>query len=117
MQRKRLGKALGILLLIVSLSVLGSVGEGHGADSSSPPLFDGMMDLPYKSFEIGNMVVYFYQRMIDEAYVEGDYVVYQFDKDSGQLLKEIIKWREGLPSRLPEDLFPEGIEESRKKAG
>jgi len=117
MQKKKLGKVLETLLLIVSLSIIGSAGEGYGADPPTPPPFDKMMDLSYESFEIGDMIVYFHQRMIDDAYVEGDYVVYQFDKDSGRLLKEIINWREDLPEELPASLSsPEMIEESRKSA-
>ena len=75
-----------------------------------------MTDLSYESFQIGDMIVYFHQRMIGDAYVEGDFIVYQFDKESCRLLKEIKNWREDLPSKLPESLSPENIEDSRKRA-
>ena len=36
-------------------------------------------DKEFKKLEIGDMDVYWHQRMIDDAVVEGDFIVYQFD--------------------------------------
>jgi len=47
-------------------------------------------DLLFKRMEIGNMIVYGHQRKIDDAIVEGDSIVYQFDKDTKELKKKII---------------------------
>ncbi len=47
------------------------------------------------------MIVYFHQRMIGDAIVEKDFIVYQFDKYTGDLLERKSHWREGLPDSLP----------------
>ena len=60
---------------------------------------DGGMD--FEEIEIGDMQVYFHQRTISEATVEKDYIVYQFDKDTGELLARKCRWREDLSDRLP----------------
>ncbi len=51
--------------------------------------------------EVGDMIVYRHQRMIDGAKVEKDRIVYQFDKDTKELKKKIIHWRDDLPEHLP----------------
>lgn len=65
--------------------------------------------------KIGNKIVYFHQRMIDEAIVEKDFIVYQFDRYSRELIEKIIQWRSGLPdyvvpriSRETAELMAEG---------
>jgi len=55
----------------------------------------------FKKIEIGNKTVYFYQRMIDDAIVEKDFKVYQFDKHNGKFLNKTIKWRDDLPEHSP----------------
>ncbi len=48
-----------------------------------------------------DMAVLFHQRMLDGAIVEKDYVVYQFDRLTGELLARKSHWRDDLPSSLP----------------
>jgi hypothetical protein len=48
-----------------------------------------------------DLAVLFHQRMLDGAIVEKDYVVYQFDRHTGELLARKSHWRDDLPSRLP----------------
>jgi hypothetical protein len=57
-------------------------------------------DREFKKVEIGDMIVFFHQRMIDEATVEGDYVVYQFDGETGELLNQRIHWRSDLAEHV-----------------
>jgi len=47
--------------------------------------------------QIGDKIVYFHQRMINEAIVEKDFIVYQFDKYTKELIEKIVHWRSGLP--------------------
>jgi len=54
----------------------------------------------FKRFEIGNKIVYFHQRMIDNAIVEKDFIVYQFDTATGILLKKKVQWRDDLPEHI-----------------
>ncbi len=54
----------------------------------------------FEEIEIGEMVVFWHQRMIDGAIVEKDQIVYQFDKSSGQLVDKKVIWREGLPEHI-----------------
>jgi|GEM_PF-3608379 len=46
---------------------------------------------------IGELRVEFHQRMIDEAIVEEDYIVRQYDGYTGELVKEMSHWRADLP--------------------
>ncbi len=56
----------------------------------------------FQEYEIGDKVVYFYQRMLDGAIVEKDFISYQFDSKTGTLLAKKQHWREDLPGHLPE---------------
>ncbi|MBU0899107.1 MAG: hypothetical protein KJ613_04805, partial [Nanoarchaeota archaeon] len=55
----------------------------------------------FNRIEIGNLIVYWYQRMVGDAYVEKNQIVYQFDKDTKKLVKKIVRWRDDLPEQLP----------------
>ncbi|MBN2561412.1 MAG: hypothetical protein JXQ75_10830 [Phycisphaerae bacterium] len=59
----------------------------------------------FEEVETAHMLVYFHQRMIGEATVEKDYIVYQFDNDTGELLARKSHWRDGLPATLPQTLL------------
>ena len=54
-------------------------------------------DKHFERIEIGDTIVYWHQRMIDYAKVEGDFINYQFDKDTKEFKKKIIHWRDDLP--------------------
>ncbi|MCK4302723.1 MAG: VCBS repeat-containing protein [Candidatus Eisenbacteria sp.] len=76
---------------------------------------DGSRD--FREVEIGDdLIVYYHQRMIDNAVVERDYIVYQFDKQSGELLARKAHWRDDLPEHLSTFLLP-GIEAESMVAG
>jgi len=66
---------------------------------------------------IGDTIVYRHQRMIDDAIVEGDRIVYQFDKDTKELKKKIIHWRDDLPEHLPPVISKEEAELIAKTEG
>jgi hypothetical protein len=51
--------------------------------------------------EIGDRLVYFHQRMLGDATVQGDFIVYQYDLETGQLIERIEYWRDDLPVDLP----------------
>jgi hypothetical protein len=57
-------------------------------------------DKEFEEIEIGEMVVFWHQRMIDGAIVEKNQIVYQFDKNSGQLLEKKVSWRDDLPEHI-----------------
>ncbi len=58
-------------------------------------------DKQFERIELGNTIAYGHKRKIDNATVEGDRIVYQFDKDTKELKKKIIHWRDDLPEHLP----------------
>ncbi len=64
----------------------------------------------FERIEIGDVIVYFHQRMIDEAIVEKDFIVYQFDKDTEELLKKKIHWRGDLPEHAMPEIAKEEAE-------
>jgi len=67
----------------------------------------------FKEFEIGDMIVFFCQREIDEAIVEKDFTVYSFDKNSGELLAKESHWRNDLPEYLPQHVITKEQAESK----
>ena len=72
----------------------------------SLPMYDNPLkryETDYERFEeieIGDRIVYFYQRNMGEAIVEKDFIVYQFDKDNEELLAKKTHWRDDLPRDL-----------------
>ncbi|MDD1708028.1 MAG: HYR domain-containing protein [Methanoregulaceae archaeon] len=61
-------------------------------------------DKEFKKLEIGDMDVYWQQRMVDDAVVEGDFIVYQFDKNTEKLLKKEKHWRDDLPEHITPEI-------------
>jgi hypothetical protein len=55
----------------------------------------------FKELEIGEKIVYWYQRKIGEAIVEKDQIVYQFDKKNRELVDVKVHWRDDVPAVLP----------------
>jgi hypothetical protein len=57
-------------------------------------------DRIYTKLQIDTVVSYFHQRMIGEAIVERDFIRYQFNVTTEQVIEDSIHWREGLPDRV-----------------
>ena len=51
-------------------------------------------------YDFEDVIVYFHQRMIDAAIVEGDYIIYQFDRNTKELIQKRTHWRSGLPDHV-----------------
>ena len=59
----------------------------------------------FKLLEIDGKTVYYYQRMIEGAFVENDFKSYQFDS-KGNFLKKEVHWRDDLEEYyLPENII------------
>ena len=54
----------------------------------------------FKGYEIGDKIVYFHQRMLNGAIVEKDFINYQFDRDTEELLDKKVHWRKDLPEHV-----------------
>jgi hypothetical protein len=114
-----------VALIAVSLPVVAATGNGD-TSSMKPPSGDplnenqgaagihvlnsessriiseyGLGEEEFEEVEIGDLTVYWHQRMIGDAIVEGDSIVLQFDKNTGELLKERIHWRGDLTEYPP----------------
>ena len=74
-------------------------------------------DLLFKRDVTDDKIIYWHLRMIDGAIVEGDRIVYQFDKDTKKLIKKIVDWRDDLPEYLPPVISKEEAESIAKSAG
>ena len=57
-------------------------------------------NMKFEKLEIGDRIVYWHQRTIDGAIVEGDFISLQFDKTTKKLLKREVHWRDNLPKHL-----------------
>ena len=88
----RIGLMLVISLVIASIGVAGSIDDLLGQ-------YEGG-DKDFERVEIGDKIVYYHQRMIDNAIVEKDFIVYQFDKNTKELLDKKVYWRSGLPEHV-----------------
>ncbi len=58
-------------------------------------------DKEFEKREGIDTIVYWHQRMIDEAIVGGDYIRYEFDKNTKELIEKDVHWRDDLPEHLP----------------
>lgn len=73
-------------------------------------------DREFTEVEIGDrFIVYYHPRMIGEATIEKDLIVYRFDAGTGELLEKKTHWREDLPDELPPSLL--GAEEAEALVG
>ena len=64
----------------------------------------------FKGVQISDKIVYFYQRKIEEAVVQRDFIVYHFDRLTKELLDIKYHWREDLPETLPKVISKERAE-------
>jgi hypothetical protein len=67
-------------------------------------------DKEFRKRESTDKIIYWHQRMIDEAFVEFDYVRYVFDKNAGELVEKDVHWRDDLPEHLPPIISKEEAE-------
>lgn len=54
----------------------------------------------FSKVNTGDRTVFYYQRMIDNAVVEKDFINYQFDQKTGNLINKSGNWRTDLPEHL-----------------
>jgi hypothetical protein len=94
--------SVGMALAIVTLGATANVPavpielfEAYGDD-----------DKEFEEVEIGHMRVYFHQREIEGAIVEKDYIVYQLDERTGELLARKSHWREDVSGFTSGELIP-----------
>lgn len=66
-------------------------------------------DTEYKKLEIADAIVYWHNRMIGEARVQGDRIRYEFDKDTKELREQDKTWRDDLPECLPDIISEEEV--------
>ena len=94
-------KKLTVTVLLALLAAIGlSSSIRAGTVTGSLDTLLGKHERSDKAFirmQIGNTVSYFHQRTIGEAIVEKDFIRYQFDVTTGELIEKKIRWREGLP--------------------
>lgn len=96
LSKKRISVVLSLIILILSFSNVAQAThrwnllEGYVANPSE-----------FRELEIGKKIVYWYQRMIGEALVEFDFILFHFDRETHELLDVKGHWREDLPPVLP----------------
>ena len=97
-------KTLIITILIAFLTAMGLSSPIRAATviASQDTLLEKYekSDKAFIKLQIENTVSYFHQRTIGEAIVEKDFIRYQFDTNTGELIEKKIKWREDLPDRI-----------------
>jgi len=104
---------LGKLRAFVLVLVVGVLAAG-AADALAQNLLGGLEPPTrhFDEFEIAGRVVYFHQRAIDGVTVESDYINYQFDANTKELLAKKIHWRDDLPEHLPQASIARQIAEA-----
>jgi hypothetical protein len=97
------------VVLAILITGLGSVVTGGFDDDPLLGKYE-TGDKEFERYEIGSKIVYFHQRMIGDAIVDGDFIRYQFDKHTEELLDKEIHWRVDLPESLPAVISKEAAE-------
>jgi hypothetical protein len=88
------------LLIVVGSDEWGvKAGSEMLMDSEKVGEISGKM-IEFARVEIADRIVYSHQRRIDDAIVEGDYIVYQFDKNTTELIDKRMHWRSDLPEHV-----------------
>jgi len=67
-------------------------------------------DRVYSKLQIDTVVSFFYQRMIGEAIVEKDFIRYQFNVNTEELIEDSTQWRAGLPENVEPFITMEQVE-------
>jgi len=101
-------KAVFVTLLLITSMLLGVVMIPADEDNLLSKYERG--DRQFQRAEISDFIVYSHKRMIDDAIVEKDYIVYQFNKNTKELIDKKIHWREDLPEHLPSIISKEQAE-------
>ena len=96
---KRIVRTAPLLMLALACLLLSGA---HAATFEELALEHGDAGREFRQAEIGGKLVYFHQRMLGEATVEKDFIVYQLDSDTGEFLARKGHWRDDLPEELPE---------------
>ena len=99
------------ICVVLAILITGLTSVATGAFDNDPLLSKYETgDKEFTRYEIGSKIVYFHQRMIGDALVDGDFVRYQFDKDTEELLDKESHWRVDLPENLPAVISKEEAE-------
>jgi len=125
METKKLFVSLGLMIVVMLNLGIGIVIAASGSDgrfvvlgetksgifgvtvSTVTPSTDELLgkyetvERPFIKYVFSDTIVYEHSRKIDDAIVEGDRIVYQFDNTTKDLKKRIIHWRDNLPEHLP----------------
>jgi hypothetical protein len=100
----RMGKR--ILNLSALILVLAAMGMVAAAGDIVYPATDELLgkyetgNMSFEKLEIGDLVVYYHQRTINDAIVEGDFISYQFARNTGELVKKREHWRTDVPDHV-----------------
>jgi hypothetical protein len=93
------GRSSPILLFLLVIAVAFPASADDLLDKYEP------VERSFERSEIADKTVYFHQRMIDDAVVEKDHILYQFDRNTEELILRRTSWRDGLPEHLPPGLM------------
>jgi hypothetical protein len=91
----------GSLAVALAATLVAPAFAGGGL-SANPLLTLEPPDRHFERYDVGDKTVYFHERMLGDATVEGDFVNYQFDRASGSLLSRKTHWRDDLPADVPQ---------------
>ncbi|MGD9140206.1 MAG: HYR domain-containing protein [bacterium] len=92
-------------LLLASLMLVLLVGVAFGDNMADFVRENEPEGREFEVFQVEDIAVHFHQRMVGFARVQGDYIVYQFEGDTGELLARKSHWRDDIPAELPDLLL------------
>ncbi len=97
-------KSVISILLFIGISLITSMALSRADQPNNSYDLLKELETGYERFqriEIGDKIVYFYQRAVGHATVEKDFIVYCFDKDTQELIAKNTHWREDITESLP----------------
>jgi hypothetical protein len=89
------------LVFVLSLALILMAGSAFGDAQTRIIREQEPEGREFEVLDIGPLTVHFHQRAIGYATVQGDYIVYQFDRETDQLIARKSHWRDDLPEELP----------------
>jgi hypothetical protein len=99
---------MGSLMLFFVLALIMSTSAYAAIDELLAQYETG--DKEFVKKEIADAIVFHHQRMIDEAIVEGDQIIYLFDKETKELRDKAVRWRDDLPEHVTYNITKENAE-------
>ncbi|KQC05571.1 MAG: hypothetical protein APR53_07285 [Methanoculleus sp. SDB] len=94
--------SVGILFVYDAVGPPGTMTNWDRLSTCRDNLIEGYQtdNREFRCIVIGDRILYWHQRVIDGAVVEGDYILFTFDKNTRELLSREERWQSDVPDHV-----------------